>query len=102
MWPYNSKPKYSEKPKYVIGDKVKVWPILHNPVGYVRDVIEVHGKPFRFSVQYEYHDGRCFTEEFDGADLTLVEKQTRNHCCCGSNSSLHKDWCYIITNPNGW
>lgn len=104
MWPYKPKtpPKPEiEKPKYEVGDKVRVWKVLKNPTGRVQNVFEEKGVT-KFTVYYEYHDGRMFTESFEGCDLTLVEKYSKASCNCGSNSSRHSDWCNKVLHPNGW
>lgn len=101
MW---SKPKPKtqvEKPKYGIGDKVRIWRLLKNPTGRVQDVAEDKGIT-KFNVHYEYHDGRWFTEWFEGGDLTLVERYEKTQCNCGSNSHRHRDWCNKVLFPRGW
>lgn len=104
MWtPKPPKPKNpGEKPKYDIGDRVKVWRILLQPTGKVQDIIYDSVKPPKYVVWYEYFDGRYFTEEFEAGDLTLVERYNKNVCSCGSNSSRHSDWCNKKVFPNGW
>lgn len=104
MWPYKPKPPkpQTEKPKYEIGDKVRIWKVLKNPTGRVQDVIEDTKGATKFNVYYEYHDGRYFTEIFEATDLTLVEKYSKKNCNCGSNTSRHSDWCNKILYPHGY
>lgn len=107
MWPYNPnyKPKPApsplEKPKYEVGDTVKIWTVLKFPTGIVREVISDKTGVF-YQVSYDYYDGRYFSEKFAGTDLTLMEKYSRKNCNCGSNSSVHRDWCNKTLYPNGW
>lgn len=106
MWPYTPKPKpkavpSDEKPKYEVGDKVRIWTVFKRPSGRVLDVKEVKGVTI-FTVSYDYHDGRYYSEDFEGGDLTLVEKQSKKNCNCGSNSQKHSSWCNKIVHPQGW
>lgn len=103
MWSNTPKPKNpNDKAKYEIGDTVRVWRVLKNPIGRILDIIYDPIKQPKYSVRYEYFDGRYFTEDFEASELTLMERYRKVECSCGSNSSRHLDWCNKKTNPNGW
>ena len=83
-----------EKPFYHIGDTVRIWRVYKNPIGRVQYISEKDGQ-FIYRVSYEYHDGRYFAEDFESTDLALVERASKDHCNCGSNSKKHQVWCNI-------
>lgn len=87
---------YGARPKYEIGDEVKVWPVYGRPSGTVRQVVDPTTFPIKYSVEYRYEDGRYFTEEFESTDLTLTKKYKQwghSKCECGSTTLRHSSWC---------
>jgi len=90
---------YGMTPKYEIGDSVRVWSVLKNPVGTIEYIVDPEASPIKYVVRYQYHDGRNFVEEIAQDDLTLVERRSNFHCNCKTVSDVHAKWCYRYNKP---
>lgn len=87
--------EYGVVPKYDTGDIVRVWAIHGWPVGKVEGVVDDNAFPMKFSVRYVYPDsGVEYLEEFNSADLTLVERRFGDYGCnCQTKTGKHLSWC---------
>jgi hypothetical protein len=87
--------EYGVKPKYDVGDKVKVWPIFKNPIGVIESIVDENAFPMKFMVKYVYPDtGTTYIEPFESQDLTLIERRYVGFGCnCGTESGKHSNWC---------
>jgi hypothetical protein len=87
------------KYRYDIGDRVRIWAIVENPVGTIMRIEEDPVLPVKFEVNYIYRDGTQYTECFTIEQLGLSEKSSGyiQRCTCGlkftSSGGKHSDWC---------
>lgn len=91
---------YGVRPKFEIGDEVKVWPVYKRPIGTIQGVVNPGKFPIKFTVLYTYDDGRVIQETFESEDLTLHRRHEAKYskiCECGTTSSGHSSWCPKFT-----
>ena len=85
--------EYGQSPLYEVGDRVKVWPILQNPIGTVERIENPDSFPIKYLIRYQYWEGGTYLEIFDECDLTLHERRYNFGCNCYSTSGVHEKWC---------
>lgn len=94
--------EYGKLPLYEPGDTVKVWPIYKNPIGTIKRIVSPDTFPIKYLVEYQYHEGGWYTEEFEEGDLTLQEKKHSWDCNCKTGSERHATWCNRYNRTARW